>query len=122
MSTAAQKASANALFSFVSLEAAATRATARDVAAKIQQEIALTRNYDASRTSLLTQWADIQATLSTSKAARELADVELLLRSKRKHTALMEMYNPLYGMSEQDRIRATARTVGLEVPVDQVHD
>lgn len=29
---------------------------------------------------------------------------------------LMEQYNPLYGMSEKDRIRATARTVGLHVP------
>lgn len=45
-----------------------------------------------------------------------LADVELLLRSKRIHTSLMEMYNPLYGMTEQERIRATARTVGLDVP------
>ncbi|WFD16536.1 hypothetical protein MARU1_002574 [Malassezia arunalokei] len=35
---------------------------------------------------------------------------------KRKHYALMEKYNPLYGMSDKDRIRATARTVGLQVP------
>lgn len=28
----------------------------------------------------------------------------------------MEKYNPLYGMTEKDRIRATARTVGLQVP------
>ena len=45
-----------------------------------------------------------------------LANVELFLRSKRKHYALMEKYNPLYGMSDKDRIRATARTVGLQVP------
>lgn len=48
-----------------------------------------------------------------------LANVELFLRSKRKHYALMEKYNPLYGMSDKDRIRATARTVGLQVPTKE---
>ena len=31
----------------------------------------------------------------------------------------MEKYNPLYGMSDKDRIRATARTVGLQVPTKE---
>lgn len=48
-----------------------------------------------------------------------LANLELFLRSKRMHNSLMERYNPLYGMSEQDRIKATARRVGLDVPADQ---
>ena len=47
---------------------------------------------------------------------RALADLELFLRSKRVHSTLQERYNPMYGMSEKERIRATARRVGLNVP------
>lgn len=61
-------------------------------------------------------WTDLYAEQPAPQAARILSDVELFLRSKRKYLTLMEQYNPLYGMSEQDRIRATARTVGLHVP------
>lgn len=49
-------------------------------------------------------------------AQRVLADLELFLRSKRVHSTLQERYNPMYGMSEKDRIQATARRVGLNVP------
>ena len=42
MSSAAQKASAAALFSMASLDAAATRASTREVAAKVWQEIRAT--------------------------------------------------------------------------------
>lgn len=53
------------------------------------------------------------------KQQRVLANLEVFLRSKRVYTSLMEQYNPLYGMSEQERIRATARTVGLDVPEEK---
>ncbi|KAE8234848.1 hypothetical protein CF326_g94 [Tilletia indica] len=49
---------------------------------------------------------------------RDLADVELFMRSKRIHGDLLIRYNPTHGMSEQERVRATARRVGLDVPVE----
>jgi len=126
MSTVAQKASASALFSLASLEAAATRLPARHVADKVIHELRSTvgsspghtdsqRNHKDTRSGSLVDMVDlyVQHVPTSSKI---LADMELLLRSKRIHTSLMEMYNPLYGMSEQERIRATARTVGLDVP------
>lgn len=45
-----------------------------------------------------------------------MSDIEVFMRNKRLYETLMKQYSPLYGMTEQDRIRATARTVGLDVP------
>ncbi|KAK0541545.1 hypothetical protein OC835_000013 [Tilletia horrida] len=47
---------------------------------------------------------------------RDLADVALFMRSKRIHGELLLRYNPTHGMTEQERVRATARRVGLDVP------
>lgn len=126
MSTVAQKASASALFSLASLEAAATRLPARQVADKVLHELRSTvcisferidaqRNHKDTLSGSLVDMVDLYVQ-NVPKSSTILADMELLLRSKRIHTSLMEMYNPLYGMSEQERIRATARTVGLDVP------
>ncbi|KAK0557912.1 hypothetical protein OC846_000207 [Tilletia horrida] len=49
---------------------------------------------------------------------RDLADVELFMRSKRIHGELLLRYNPTHGMSEQERVKATARRVGLDVPLE----
>ena len=62
---------------------------------------------------LLAKQADTTEHHGTQRA---LADLELFLRSKRVHSTLQERYNPMYGMSEKDRIQATARRVGLNVP------
>jgi len=126
MSTVAQKASASALFSLASLEAAATRLPARQVADKVLHELRSTvgsspghtdsqRNHKDTLSGSLVDMVDLYVQ-NVPKSSHVLADMELLLRSKRIQTSLMEMYNPLYGMSEQERIRATARTVGLDVP------
>ncbi|KAL9933133.1 hypothetical protein V8E36_007851 [Tilletia maclaganii] len=47
---------------------------------------------------------------------RDLADIELFMRSKRIHGDLLLRYNPTHGMTEQERVRLTARRVGLDVP------
>lgn len=67
---------------------------------------------------LLAKQADTTEHHGTQRAPtqRALADLELFLRSKRVHSTLQERYNPMSGMSEKDRIQATARRVGLNVP------
>ncbi|KAL9057912.1 MAG: hypothetical protein Q9162_002039 [Coniocarpon cinnabarinum] len=40
------------------------------------------------------------------------------LRAQRVHTTLLERYNPGMNMTEEDRIRLTARRVGMDLPVD----
>ena len=53
---------------------------------------------------------------SESLAHEALADLELFLRSKRVHSELQERYNPTIGMTRAEKVRATARRVGLDVP------
>jgi ATP synthase assembly factor FMC1 len=40
------------------------------------------------------------------------------LRAQRAYTALLERYNPGMGMDETERIRLTARRVGMNLPVE----
>lgn len=47
---------------------------------------------------------------------RRLDNLTALLQHSRIHGELLARYNPVYGKSEQERIKATANRVGLEVP------
>jgi ATP synthase assembly factor FMC1 len=40
------------------------------------------------------------------------------LRAQRKYTTLLERYNPGMSMDDQERIRLTARRVGMELPIE----
>jgi hypothetical protein len=40
------------------------------------------------------------------------------LRAQRMYTALLERYNPGMGMDEEERVRLTARRVGMDLPVE----
>lgn len=51
-----------------------------------------------------------------SSSFQRLNNIILLIRNTRVHKELLARYNPIYGKSEQERIRATANRVGLEVP------
>lgn len=54
--------------------------------------------------------------VTESLAHEALADLELFLRSKRVHSELQQRYNPTIGMTRDEKVRATARRVGLDVP------
>lgn len=45
-------------------------------------------------------------------------DVLLFWRSQRTHRMLLERYNPAAGMEVDEKIRLSARRVGLELPKD----
>ncbi|WFC98135.1 hypothetical protein MYAM1_000859 [Malassezia yamatoensis] len=115
MSSAAVRKASAGIFSMASLDAARTRATSHELAEKINQELRVATSTRKEPTN--TPIAHFTQLLSTQKCQQpRLADLELFLRSKRVYYKLMERYNPLYGMSEQERIKASARTVGLDVP------
>lgn len=40
------------------------------------------------------------------------------LAAQRVYTTLLERYNPGMNMTEEDRVRLTARRVGLDLPID----
>lgn len=40
------------------------------------------------------------------------------LQAQRKYTTLVERYNPGMNLDEEERVRLTARRVGMEMPVE----
>ncbi|WRT69374.1 uncharacterized protein IL334_006358 [Kwoniella shivajii] len=50
--------------------------------------------------------------------SRTLLETRDFLRSSRIHAELLKRYNPIHGMTEEERIKATARRVGLDVPLE----
>ena len=51
-----------------------------------------------------------------------LRNLDTFLRHKRTHAALLERYNPSSAITEEERIRLTARRVGLDVPLTYTSD
>ncbi len=45
----------------------------------------------------------------------------LYLKSQRMYITLLERYNPGANMNEEERVRLTARRVGLDLPVEMQH-
>ncbi|PWN98999.1 hypothetical protein FA09DRAFT_337721 [Tilletiopsis washingtonensis] len=60
------------------------------------------------------------AARETPRAAAVIATLEGTLKAQRIHSELLARYNPTYGSSEAERIRATANMVGWDVPVEYV--
>ncbi|KAI0593599.1 hypothetical protein F4775DRAFT_577401 [Biscogniauxia sp. FL1348] len=44
------------------------------------------------------------------------------LRAQRQYTTLIERYNPGMNMDEEERVRLTARRVGMDLPVEYSRD
>ncbi|KAF5363603.1 hypothetical protein D9756_000683 [Leucocoprinus leucothites] len=49
-------------------------------------------------------------------ALQDTRNALLFLKSQREHQILVERYNPITSLTEQERIRKTANRVGLDVP------
>ncbi|KZS98069.1 hypothetical protein SISNIDRAFT_547077 [Sistotremastrum niveocremeum HHB9708] len=49
---------------------------------------------------------------------RGLENIRTFLRANRLHKGLLERYNPLHDLTTEERIKATARRVGLDMPED----
>ncbi|RMJ07167.1 hypothetical protein BHE90_014229 [Fusarium euwallaceae] len=73
------------------------------------------------RSSLHTRLRDTFATSSpTSQEARAhvAAQAVAYLRSQRQYATLLERYNPGMGMDEEERVRLSARRVGMDLPIE----
>ncbi|KAJ4131607.1 hypothetical protein NW768_005800 [Fusarium equiseti] len=57
---------------------------------------------------------------ATSQDARAEAAAQAVayLRSQRMYATLLERYNPGMGMDEEERVRLTARRVGMDLPIE----
>lgn len=61
--------------------------------------------------------------VSEKKAAAlrsRMQNIFALIHHTRVHGQLLARYNPVYGKSEQERIKATANRVGLDVPKEYI--
>lgn len=71
-----------------------------------------------SRNSSSTLQKRIRASI-TSESSTPIEQAEQFLRyvkSQRMYTTLLERYNPGMNMDEEERVRLTARRVGMELP------
>ncbi|KAF5322838.1 hypothetical protein D9619_000371 [Psilocybe cf. subviscida] len=59
---------------------------------------------------------DAKAQQGIVHAKQDYDNAILFLRSQREHARLLERYNPTFDLTSQDRIQATARRVGLNMP------
>ncbi|KAK8849394.1 hypothetical protein IAR55_004726 [Kwoniella newhampshirensis] len=64
----------------------------------------------------------LRSLVASSSSAESLAKTFLetrdFLRASRIHGELLKRYNPIHGMSEEERIVATANRVGLNTPIE----
>ncbi|KIM33586.1 hypothetical protein M408DRAFT_157342, partial [Serendipita vermifera MAFF 305830] len=70
-----------------------------------------------SRVAILSQMREIVSNKKLS--ATDVENVALFLRSQRTYKVLLDRYNPLHDMSSTEHIKATARRVGLDMPVEK---
>lgn len=57
---------------------------------------------------------DADASKRTHAATQAIA----YLQSQRQYATLLERYNPGMGMDEEERVRLTARRVGMDLPLE----
>ncbi|KAI9741350.1 MAG: hypothetical protein M1834_003067 [Cirrosporium novae-zelandiae] len=62
---------------------------------------------------------------SNKHTARKIQEAEQYvqyIRAQRMYVTLLERYNPGMGMDEEERVRLTARRVGMDLPVEMEVD
>lgn len=65
--------------------------------------------------------SDGTAASQSESPQRRLEEAEqyvYYLKAQRMYTTLLERYNPGMNMNEEDRVRMTARRVGMDVPIE----
>lgn len=62
------------------------------------------------------QAAFLNRTVQDSTQCKDLENAIAFLSADRLYKGLLEKYSPLHNLSEEDRIKATARRVGLDTP------
>ncbi|KAH8666582.1 hypothetical protein BX600DRAFT_435981 [Xylariales sp. PMI_506] len=55
---------------------------------------------------------------NSEHAAAQASQLIQYLKAQRQYTALIERYNPGMNMDEEERVRLTARRVGMDLPIE----
>ncbi|KAH7908502.1 hypothetical protein BJ138DRAFT_978873, partial [Hygrophoropsis aurantiaca] len=91
------------------------RKVAREVA-KSSISPAARRNKDI-HSNLRAIFENNRRTENAQEFERHMENTVTFLRSQREYKALLERYNPLIDLTGEERIEATARRVGLNMPL-----
>lgn len=68
------------------------------------------------RTPLHSRIRETFTTTAPGPRVATAAQAVAYLRSQRQYATLLERYNPGMGMDEEERVRLTARRVGMDLP------
>ncbi|KAF8271771.1 hypothetical protein EI94DRAFT_1827443 [Lactarius quietus] len=103
----------------MSTNSQAVRAKVRPVYRAILRELykaSIEPRSTRSRTTALKFRAIVESSPSSSFESTS-QNVITFLRSQRMHKTLLDRYNPLFDLTAEERIEATAHRVGLNMPV-----
>jgi hypothetical protein len=70
------------------------------------------------RDSFQSLLAESESVGSSTSSAAHAEQYLAYLRAQRTYVTLLERYNPGMGMDEEERVRLTARRVGMDLPVE----
>ncbi|KPM42569.1 hypothetical protein AK830_g3968 [Neonectria ditissima] len=98
---------------------ASSRASARSLYRSILRELPPRPILAAPRAPLHARLRESFAEKPASDARAAAAEQAIAyLRSQRLYATLVERYNPGMGMDEEERVRLSARRVGMDLPVE----
>ena len=90
----------------------------RPVTARTALHARLRTSFSASSSSSSSPSAGAASAASPQQAEQLVR----YLRAQRQYATLLERYNPGMGMDEEERVRLTARRVGMDLPVEYEKD
>ena len=106
--------------------------TARSLYRRFLRELPASATAASSKSSLLSTPSPVQRRIRsffaapledgslTSVRLQEAEQFAQYVQAQRMYATLVERYNPGMNMTEEDRVRLTARRVGMDLPVEHV--
>ncbi|KAL5488324.1 hypothetical protein ACEPAI_6432 [Sanghuangporus weigelae] len=99
------------------------RATYRSVLRELAKSSIVpraSRNHEIARTfrSIFDEQCSSSSSKDSEKLFRDMRNATTFLRAQRIHKELLDRYNPLHDMTQEERVKATANRVGLNTPID----
>ncbi|KAK1967929.1 FMC1 protein family [Colletotrichum sublineola] len=76
----------------------------------------LSRERSPIHNRLRASFAQTNANAEAAAAVAEAEQLATYLRAQRTYVSLLERYNPGMDMDEEERVRLTARRVGMDLP------
>jgi ATP synthase assembly factor FMC1 len=98
-----------------------TSPTPSPLATHLRSTFASTSSTTATPTPTNEEASAITSKTLLSKV-QEAEQLAMYLKAQRTYVTLVERYNPGADMSDEERVRLSARRVGMNLPVDYVKD